>query len=333
MSDAHDIRILTNVRNLPSPWSSSGRRGSATTVNGPAAFLRRARNCDLIVVFQDARTLQLLALAFLLLPFRRKPIVAVDLLLNRPEGLRQTLRARIQRLLFGRIDHFVHYFRDLSGYQEYFGIGPERSSFVYFKANIRERIGEGSDVQSTSDGQYVLCFGRSQRDYDTFFQAVSSLPYPAAIPTPKLSELRFHGSRFSVDPASVQERVAFLDDDGSEASQVRLLRGARLVVLPIVGDRIRAAGITTYFNAMLVGKCVITSEGPGVSDVLSPGQAILVPPEDPAALARAIERAWEDRELRERTARAGRLFAESLGGERDFYQRILDAAVPVVHGR
>ena len=256
-------------------------------------------------------------MAFLLLPFLRKPIVAVDLLLNKPEGRRQRLSAFIKRLVFGRIDHFIHYFRDLSGYQKYFGIGPDRSSFVWFKPNIREH----PDVQAVADGEYVLCYGWSQRDYDTFFQAVSSLPYPAAIPRPNLAKLRFHGSRFSVDPASLAGRVAFLDEDESDASQVRLLRAARLVVLPIIRDRIRSVGITTYLNAMLLGKCVIISEGPGVSDVLSPEQAILVPPEDPAALAGAIALAWEDGELRERTARVGRLLAESLGGEQDFYQR------------
>ena len=329
MPDADDIRILVNVGTFPSRWSSSGLRGSAKAVHGPAAFIRQCRNSDLIIVFQDARTIQVLAMAFLLLPFLRKPIVAVDLLLSKPEGFRPRLSAVIKRFVFGRIDHFVHYFRDVSGYQKYFGIGPDRSSFVWFKANILEHL----EVQPDSDGQYILCYGWSQRDYDTFFQAVWSLPYRAAIPRPNLSRLRFHGSRFSVDPASLAGRVELLDEDESEASQVRLLRGARLVVLPIIRDRIRAAGITTYLNAMLLGKCVIISEGPGVSDVLSPEQAILVPPEDPAALAGAIARAWEDRELRERTARVGRLFAESLGGEQALYQRILDATLPLVTSR
>ena len=113
-----------------------------------------------------------------------------------------------------------------------------------------------------------------------------------------------------------QGELSFLMTTRSEASQVRLLRGARLVVLPMLRDRIRAAGISTYLNAMLLGKCVIISEGPGVSDVLSPEQAIFVPPEDPAALAGAIARAWEDRELRERTARARPPVCRVLSGIR-----------------
>ena len=158
-------------------------RGSAKTVHGPAAFIRQCRNSDLILVFQEARTVQVLAMAFLLLPFlQENRSSVVDLLLAKPEGLRQRLSAVIKRVAFWRIDHFVHYFRDVSGYQKYFGIGPDRSSFVWFKANIREHL----DVQPDSDGQYILCFGSTQRDYDTFFRAVWSLPYRAAIPKPNL---------------------------------------------------------------------------------------------------------------------------------------------------
>ena len=83
-------------------------------------------------------------MAFLLLPFLRKPIVAVDLLLNKARGAAPTTQRFIKRFVFGRIDHFIHYFRDLSGYQKYFGIGPDRSSFVWFKPNIREH----PDVQA-----------------------------------------------------------------------------------------------------------------------------------------------------------------------------------------
>src|SRR4051812_37690986 len=101
MSDGHEIRILTNVMQFPARWSSSGFRGSTTSVRGPRAFIRECRNADLILIFQDARTMQILAMAFLLLPFLRKPIVAVDLLLNKPEGLRRRLSAVINRLAFG----------------------------------------------------------------------------------------------------------------------------------------------------------------------------------------------------------------------------------------
>jgi glycosyltransferase involved in cell wall biosynthesis len=52
-------------------------------------------------------------------------------------------------------------------------------------------------------------------------------------------------------------------------------------------------------------------------------EALLVTPEDTAALAEMITRAWKDDELRRRTAEAGLRYARSLGGEPDLYQRIL----------
>jgi glycosyltransferase involved in cell wall biosynthesis len=79
-------------------------------------------------------------------------------------------------------------------------------------------------------------------------------------------------------------------------------------------------------NAMLLGKCVIASEGPGLSDVLS-DEILKVPPEDPAALAAVIARAWEDDELRGRTAASGFRYALSLGGEPELYRRILKQVV------
>ena len=70
---------------------------------------------------------------------------------------------------------------------------------------------------------------------------------------------------------------------------------------------------------MLFGKW-IGSIVPGISDAFS-DELLTVPPEDPAALAAAIDRAWRDDELRERTAATGYRYARRLGGTPD---RILD---------
>jgi glycosyltransferase involved in cell wall biosynthesis len=87
-----------------------------------------------------------------------------------------------------------------------------------------------------------------------------------------------------------------------------------------------ASGISTALNAMLLGKCVIGSEGPGISDVFS-DELLTVPPEDPLALAEIIERAWTNEDLRTKTATAGNRHALSLGGEPELYQRIIDQVV------
>jgi len=116
-----------------------------------------------------------------------------------------------------------------------------------------------------------------------------------------------------------------LEDDGSSDALVRIISGARIVVLPILKVSL-LAGIGTYLNAMYMRKCVIVSEGPGCSDVLS-NQALFVPPEAPQALADMIQRVWLNEDLREATAQAGYRYAVELGGEPELRQRILENAM------
>src|SRR5205823_11373466 len=137
-------------------------------------------------------TLKLCAM-FMLVPILRRPLIAVDVVLRKPESARKWLSALIMRWLLRRVDYFVHHFRDLGGYQRYFGIGPERSTYIAFKPNLRYRV----ETQPNSDGDYVLCIGQSMRDYETFFDAIARLPYPAVIPEPDFEELRMHSSRFT----------------------------------------------------------------------------------------------------------------------------------------
>ena len=141
-----------------------------------------------------------------------------------------------------------------------------------------------------------------------------------------MAGLRAHHARFTRPPGGLPPNVRILDDDGSEPSQIRILGNAKIVVLPILKASLVASGISTCLNAMQLGKCVIGSEGPGMSDIFQ-DEIIAVPPEDPVALAAAIKRAWEDEVLRSRTGHAGHLYALKAGGETELYQRIINCTV------
>ncbi len=313
------MRILTNFDRFPETWSvSTGESGTAIMLKTFPEFRRKAPESDLILINGDPDLVFRLCLYFFLAPRKRRPIVGVDLVLRKPLTLGARLRALYKKALLSRVAHFINYFKRSEGYEKYFGITPGRSSFIHFKPNLRYRY----DVKPSADGTYILCFGRSQRDYDTFFRAVSRLPYPAAIPRPNFKNLKKHGSRFTCPLDRLPPNVALLDDDGSQAAMIRVFEGARLVVLPILGSSI-LAGVGVYLNAMLLGKCVIMSECSGASDVLT-DQALFVPPEDPEALAKMIRRVWEDDQLRIRTAEAGYRHALSLGGEPELRQRVLE---------
>jgi glycosyltransferase involved in cell wall biosynthesis len=290
-------------------------------------MLRRARQCDLVLINCDPPLTLALSAAFALLGFLRRPIVAADLILREPATLRQRLALPLKRWLLGRVDHFIHHFKDLSGYERLFGIGADRSSYVPFKPNLRYRHEAAPDP----DGEYVLCLGRSLRDFDTFLEAVERLPYPAAMAEPDLEQLRAHGSRLTRPRREFPSQVTLVKHDpGDYGSQAEILSRARLVVLPLLKSCL--VGVGTALNAMLLGKCVIISEGPATHGLFE-GEVLTVPPEDPRALAAMIDRAWQDRELRERTAAAGHRYALSLGGEPELVQRLLEAAVCFYAGR
>ena len=313
--------ILTNFDRFPSQWTSeTGQSGSAEIAKTLGDFFKGSRKADLLMINCDvAITLRLCAL-FLVCPWLRKPIVAVDLVLRKPKTFRAKMTAWLKRILLGRVDLFVHYFNDITGYERYYGIGEGRSVFVPFKPNIRYRLA----VSPSPEGRYILCLGRSMRDYDTFFTAVETLPWPAAIPAPDFEQLKRHEARFTRRPDQLPQNVEVLEDDGSVESMFRILESARLVVLPILKTSICASGVSTYLNAMLMKKCVILTDGPGASDVLT-DQALICASEDPDALASAIRKAWEDEALLHRTAEAGYNYALSLGGEPELRQRVIDA--------
>ena len=95
-------------------------------------------------------------------------------------------------------------------------------------------------------------------------------------------------------------------------------------MVPLLRSCLVAAG--TPLNAMLLGKCVILTEGPAINGLFS-DEVLPVPAEDADALARVIDRAWRDRDLRERTAAAGYRHATALGGEPELAQRLIDRTV------
>lgn len=317
------MHILTNFERFPSAWTvATGQSGTASVIRSFPECLRELQRADLILVNSDVDMVLKLCQRFLLMPRIRKPLVAVDMVLTRPEGTVARVKTFGKRLLFSRVDHFINYFRRSDGYSKYYGITSERSSFVNFKPNICYRYTAGGNCE----GKYVLCFGKSRRDYDTFFRAAAQVPFPCAISRPNMDALRENGSRFTYSLQQLPSNVTLLEDDGSELSMIRALEGAKVVALPILKKNLAASGIGIYLNAMYLRKCVIITEGSGASDVLT-DEALFVPPENPVALAAAIRKCWQDDVLRTTTAAKGHVHASSLGGEPELLERILETTV------
>jgi glycosyltransferase involved in cell wall biosynthesis len=310
--------IATNFVRFPQSWrAANGIQGTAVPAFTPREYWSR-RGPGTVWLVNCNTTLTLKLGAIKLVSPRSAKLMAVDLVLRAPTGSAR-LSQPLKRLLFHQVDHFIHYFRDVSGFERSFGIGADRSAFVRFKVNLLDRY----RVDPAPDGDYVLCLGRSMRDFDTFFEAMEQVPYPAAITTPTPAVFAQHGARFTRPLDALPANVRVVDDDGSDDSMIRIVSGARLVVLPVLKTSMVASGISTALNAMILGKCVIGSEGPGMSDIFT-DEVLMAPPEDSAALARVIKRAWEDDRLRRGTAAAGLSYAREAGGEPELYQRIID---------
>jgi glycosyltransferase involved in cell wall biosynthesis len=316
------VIILTNIDRAPANWTAwNGQRGQSIFAPTFQGILRHVRRCDLVLINSDPTLLLQLSAIFAVAPFLRCPLLGSDIVLRKPEGLWQKTTLGLKRFLLARVDHFMHLFKDLNGYQQVFGIGPEKSSFTAFKPNLRYHC----NAQPNPDGEYVLCLGWSMRDFDTFFAAVERLPYPAAIAKPDWAQLRKHGARFTRPLHRLPGQVRIIDHNPRDfQSQVELIASAKLVVVPMLKSCMVMAG--TPYNAMLLGKCVILTDGPAVNGLFT-DEVLPVPPEDPGALAEMIKRAWNDKELREKTAAAGYRCALALGGEAELAQRIIDQAV------
>ena len=313
--------IVHNFRAFPEKWkAATGQQGTSIHAGQrAAAFLEHRRNREAVFVVNGdvALVMQLAARMF---GGARRPLIAVDLVLREPEDFAGRLALPLKKALLSRVDRFIHYFRDLRGLTRVYGIGPERSSYVPFKVNLADRHA----LTPEPEGEYVLCFGRSMRDFDTFLAAMERLPdIPGAITRPDPQVFAAHHARFTRPISAIPANVRVLDDDRTEESEIRILRNARLVVLPILARSLVASGISTCLNAMFLEKCVIGSEGPGMSDIFT-SEVLTFPPENPQRMAEAIRRAWEDSALRRTTAAAGHRFALQAGGEPELYQRIID---------
>jgi glycosyltransferase involved in cell wall biosynthesis len=250
-----------------------------------------------------------------LIPFHRCRITTLDFFAGE---VRPWLLPPV-RWSLKRVSRFLVYFRDSTVFEDVLGIPKWKFHYVPFKINGYELI----RAAQSHDNGYVFSAGRSRRDFACLFSAVKDLGYPVKLLTGEESELTPHGS--SLQHLAVPENVEILRGDSNMAYFVELLAGARLVVIPLVRDSKTQAGIGVYLQAMAARKCVIVSSGLGVSDVLTGGQAMIVPAGDPFALQAAIQGAWEDRDLRERYAEAAARYALPLGDEDELRRSIINS--------
>lgn len=264
--------------------------------------------------------IDLLFFAFLKLifPWNKCKLISLDLILIVPQGFRGRISQLLRIVLLRKVSLFILFFRNIEGYKRFFRIKAEKVTYIPFKINSIEIVND----TEISDKGYIFCGGRSRRDFNTLIKVANHLSFPIKIVAHSNNQLRIHGSY--IDKNTLPANVELIHDDGSARSFINYISNSRLVVLPIKKQNISASGISVYLVSMALKKCVILSAGPGVDDVLSEDIAIIVPPEDPEALRKAIMRAYIDTDYRKKFEINGYNYAMSLGGEQRLRMSIFD---------
>jgi len=284
-----------------------------------------SRPGDLFVFNGEAGLISAACVMNLILPLARGRIVAVDMVLRQPEGAVARFKTWIRRRLWRRVDLFLHYFRNLGGYEHHYGIGPDRSRYVAFKSNVYAEAQQMPEAQRGGKGNYIFSAGRSLRDYQTLIEAAALTDLPFAILFTSTADWAAHGT--FLDTRRLPPNVWLIPDDGGKAGWLRGLKGARIVAIPTLPTSLCASGIGTYLDAMALGKPVVITRGPGADDVLTEQQACFVPPRDPQALADILQSLWHDASHRQLLATAGHSYTMQLGDEADLMARILETAL------
>ena len=317
----HKLRILTNMRRLAGAQSLQNMNVEIDvyepgTMLSAVMALARSFRYDYILLNGAIKQGLFISILKLVIPFHKPKLVLLDVLLPAASNAWGRLRAWLIGKLLSRVHIIMLHYRNTEGITEHYNVSDEKFAYIPFKINQKEYIAQ----LPTMDNGYVFSGGKTRRDFETLFAAVKDLGIPVKIVTTDNSDIEPHGSY--LDERAAPSNVEIIRSDGSPETFLAHMASAMLVVLPIKPD-ICGAGISVYLQAMALRKCVVISAGPGVDDVLTEGQAIIVPPSDAAALRAALETAVADPAYRERFESRGYEYAISLGGEEQLFESIL----------
>ncbi len=171
-------------------------------------------------------------------------------------------------------------------------------------------------VRYEPGGSGVLASGNSLRDYRGLAAAAGGSDATVTIATSlPLPEVR-----------AANLRTGFLQPDAHE----RLARESAVVVVPLLAGTERSAGQQTYLNAMGRGKPVVVTEAPGVADYIRDGETGVIVPNDPDALAEAVNGLLADPERARRLGQAARADVGARFSLRAYVDRLLQVADAVL---
>ena len=322
-------RIFSNFQRFKEIAEESGEF-ELIEIDGPERvwsawnIFTTVRPNEIVLLNIDHKRLYQLCLLRTIFFWKRFKLVSVDVLLRRPTDWKRKLYRFYQILMLRKVDRFLLYFRNTSHYQRLFGLRPERIQYVPFKVNDWE-LGLSQYQADPASGTYVICAGQTLRDVKTFVTACERAGVPAVLLTPGKDMMQRHGTHLDADSLPANVRIEY-HTDGKEETFLKWLKEAAIVVIPRFKTDISSSGISTYLSSMACWRCVVISNGPGAEDVLTDGQAVIVPAEDVDQLASNLKELWNDPVRLAAIGRKGRAYAEQVQGEERLLRDVLQLA-------
>jgi glycosyltransferase involved in cell wall biosynthesis len=210
---------------------------------------------------------------------------------------------RIMGSAFATVDRFVCFSQmERRLYAEHFDLDPGRIDMIHWAARPPALDAAAPPLVS---GDYACALGSQGRDYATLLAAMRALP---AI------RLVIVATASSLAGLAIPDNVKVLTDIAlSHATNV--LRHSRFSIVPLRGTEV-PCGHVTIVSAMHCAKATIVSASSGVADYIEDGvTGLTVAVADERAMARAIERLWEDTATTRSLGDAAKTFAASRCGE------------------
>jgi len=156
----------------------------------------------------------------------------------------------------------------------------------------------------------ICAVGREMRDYTTLIHAARGLDIPCHIAAGGQAKTRKGDSWMNAikKAGSLPPHITI---GGKNFAQLReLYARSRFMVMPLLPTD-TDNGTTSILEAMAMGKAVICSRVEGQRDVIQDGKnGILVPPQDPASLRKAIQYLWENPQIAEQMGNEARQHIE-----------------------
>ena len=287
--------------------------------------IKKAKNYsdkDIVILNISSRLLIYFCIAKILLPGKNFKLISVDLILSKPISFFEKAKAIILKYLFRKVDYFILYMKEWTGYKLYYGIEDRQLKYIPFKVNSYNVIKNINKCDNSKcNNGYIFSGGMSKRDYDTLFKAIDDLDVKIIILLPSLETIKKHGTTIR---SQIPSNATIVNHDCNAQSWIEYMANAKFVVIPISKDTISSTGISTYLVAMALNKCVIISRGPSTIDVIPKDCAVMVAPANSDELKEAILKIDQDDEYRNYIANNGYKYAMSLKGHDRLVGDIID---------